>query len=260
MSNVSGLGNQNLVIADGPKKLESKSQEVKISNEGNALKSCDKISVKEYIVKKGDNLWNISKQEYNTPMKWPNIFEANKDKIKDPNLIYPDQVLKIPHCDTTPEPPQNSEPTPIDNTPVDNTPTVPPIQEHPPIANPTPTPPKPDTPPVAVEPKPKKDYTLGKVAVASGVAGAAVTGLTFVAITASLKAPLSNLGGYATAQIVAKNVNKVGLSLPTGPALTKAVSKMGGPKSTGTMVALGVGVAVAGAAVGSYYLYNKMKN
>lgn len=33
---------------------------------------------------------------YSTPMEWTRLFEANKDRIKDPDLIYPEQVLKIP--------------------------------------------------------------------------------------------------------------------------------------------------------------------
>lgn len=50
-----------------------------------------------YTVVKGDCLWNIAKKDYiyNDPFKWPRIYEANKDKIKDPDLIYPKQVFKI---------------------------------------------------------------------------------------------------------------------------------------------------------------------
>jgi LysM repeat protein len=33
---------------------------------------------------------------YSTPMEWTRLFEANKDYIRDPDLIYPEQVLKIP--------------------------------------------------------------------------------------------------------------------------------------------------------------------
>ena len=50
-----------------------------------------------YTVIKGDCLWNIAKKDYiyNDPFKWPRIYEANKDKIKDPDLIYPKQVFTI---------------------------------------------------------------------------------------------------------------------------------------------------------------------
>ncbi len=45
-----------------------------------------------------DCLWNISKKKtiYNDPWKWPKIYVANRDKIKNPDLIYPKEVLTIP--------------------------------------------------------------------------------------------------------------------------------------------------------------------
>lgn len=49
-----------------------------------------------YTVKSGDCLWNIAKKFYGNGSKYTKIYEANKDKIKNPNLIYPNQVLVIP--------------------------------------------------------------------------------------------------------------------------------------------------------------------
>ncbi len=49
-----------------------------------------------YEVKSGDSLSKIAKAQYGDPMKYPVIFEANKPMLKDPNLIYPGQVLRIP--------------------------------------------------------------------------------------------------------------------------------------------------------------------
>ena len=49
-----------------------------------------------YTVKKGDSLSKIAKAYYGNAMKYPVIFEANREVIKDPNLIYPGQVLRIP--------------------------------------------------------------------------------------------------------------------------------------------------------------------
>lgn len=45
-----------------------------------------------------DCLWNISKKKtiYDDPWKWPKIYVANRDKIKNPDLIYPREVLTIP--------------------------------------------------------------------------------------------------------------------------------------------------------------------
>lgn len=49
-----------------------------------------------YEIKSGDNLSKISKQFYGDPNKYNKIFEANKEVIKDPNLIYPGQKIRIP--------------------------------------------------------------------------------------------------------------------------------------------------------------------
>ncbi|MDF1560056.1 MAG: peptidoglycan-binding protein LysM [Bacteroidales bacterium] len=49
-----------------------------------------------YTVKKGDYLSKIAKQVYGDARKYPVIFEANKPMLKDPDLIYPGQVLVIP--------------------------------------------------------------------------------------------------------------------------------------------------------------------
>ncbi|MEZ4948770.1 MAG: peptidoglycan-binding protein LysM, partial [Saprospiraceae bacterium] len=49
-----------------------------------------------YEVKKGDSLSKIAKEFYGNAMKYPVIFEANKPMLKDPDLIYPGQVLRIP--------------------------------------------------------------------------------------------------------------------------------------------------------------------
>lgn len=49
-----------------------------------------------YTVKKGDYLSKIAKEVYGDAKKYPIIFEANKPMLKDPDLIYPGQVLVIP--------------------------------------------------------------------------------------------------------------------------------------------------------------------
>ena len=49
-----------------------------------------------YPVVKGDTLSSIAKQFYGDANKWRKIFEANGDVIKNPDLIHPGQVLKIP--------------------------------------------------------------------------------------------------------------------------------------------------------------------
>lgn len=52
-----------------------------------------------YTVVSGDSLSKIAKKYYGNAMKYPEIFEANKPMLKDPNLIYPGQVLRIPPLD-----------------------------------------------------------------------------------------------------------------------------------------------------------------
>ncbi len=49
-----------------------------------------------YTVKSGDTLGGIAKAHYGSAGKYPVIFEANKPMLKDPNKIYPGQVLRIP--------------------------------------------------------------------------------------------------------------------------------------------------------------------
>ena len=49
-----------------------------------------------YTVKKGDFLSKIAREMYGNANKYPVIFEANKPMLKDPDLIYPGQVLVIP--------------------------------------------------------------------------------------------------------------------------------------------------------------------
>lgn len=55
-----------------------------------------KSSGQNYTVKRGDCLWNIAKRFYGNGSKYKVIYNANRDKIKNPNLIYPNQVLWIP--------------------------------------------------------------------------------------------------------------------------------------------------------------------
>lgn len=52
--------------------------------------------VKTYTVKSGDCLWNIAKKYYGNGAQYTKIYNANTGKIKNPNLIYPGQVLTIP--------------------------------------------------------------------------------------------------------------------------------------------------------------------
>src|SRR5262249_8339220 len=48
------------------------------------------------VVVQGDNLWNIARAHYGHGMHHILIYGANKDQIRDPDLIYPGQVFSIP--------------------------------------------------------------------------------------------------------------------------------------------------------------------
>ena len=52
-----------------------------------------------YTVQRGDTLSGIAKEQYGNAMKYPMIFEANRPMLKDPDRIYPGQVLRIPPLD-----------------------------------------------------------------------------------------------------------------------------------------------------------------
>jgi nucleoid-associated protein YgaU len=56
--------------------------------------SVDQSAPETYEVKPGDNLSKIAKKY--SGISWKDIYEANKDQIKNPDLIHPGQVLKIP--------------------------------------------------------------------------------------------------------------------------------------------------------------------
>ncbi len=54
------------------------------------------VAVDYYIIAAGDNLSVIAKRFYGNANAYPRIFEANREVIKDPNLIFPGQKIRIP--------------------------------------------------------------------------------------------------------------------------------------------------------------------
>ncbi len=48
------------------------------------------------IIRRGDNLWRISQRILGRGIRYSTIYQANRDQIRDPDLIYPGQIFKVP--------------------------------------------------------------------------------------------------------------------------------------------------------------------
>ncbi|HEY9923959.1 TPA: LysM peptidoglycan-binding domain-containing protein [Neisseria meningitidis] len=55
-----------------------------------------------YTVKQGDTLWGISGKYLYSPWQWGRLWDANRDQIHNPDLIYPEQVLVLRYVDGEP--------------------------------------------------------------------------------------------------------------------------------------------------------------
>lgn len=53
-------------------------------------------AIQTKIVSRGDSLWRISEQTYGSGVRYPVIFHANQQQIRNPNLIYPGQIFVLP--------------------------------------------------------------------------------------------------------------------------------------------------------------------
>ena len=58
--------------------------------------SGESVGFQYYLIKSGDTLSAIAQHFYKDPNKYPKIFEANREVIKDANLIFPGQKIRIP--------------------------------------------------------------------------------------------------------------------------------------------------------------------
>ncbi|HEX9687773.1 MAG TPA: LysM peptidoglycan-binding domain-containing protein [Thermoanaerobaculia bacterium] len=67
-----------------------------VSGGSSQLTSRDEQTLQTYTVAKGDSLSQIAERVYGKASLWPKIYEANRDHVKDPDLIFPGQVLRLP--------------------------------------------------------------------------------------------------------------------------------------------------------------------
>ena len=48
-----------------------------------------------YVVVRGDTLWSIAQRYTDSPWRWSELWNLNKDEIKNPNRIYPGNVIVL---------------------------------------------------------------------------------------------------------------------------------------------------------------------
>lgn len=84
---------------DAKEKKEAKADFSRVESGGSSTAApAEKASAgtTTYTVVAGDSLWKISEKFYGDGNQWRRIYEANKDTIKDPDVIHPGQTFAIP--------------------------------------------------------------------------------------------------------------------------------------------------------------------
>ena len=61
-----------------------------------AKAAAEASAVEYYTIEKGDSLSKIAKKFYGDPMKYKELFEANREVIEDPDKIFPGQKIRVP--------------------------------------------------------------------------------------------------------------------------------------------------------------------
>ncbi|HDK7179225.1 TPA: LysM peptidoglycan-binding domain-containing protein [Clostridium botulinum] len=84
------------VVIVTPKTSAASQSVKKVIANSKAARPSSTNKVKTHTVSGNDTLWHIAKRYLGDGNKWPQIYNLNKDKIKNPNLIYTGQVLRLP--------------------------------------------------------------------------------------------------------------------------------------------------------------------
>lgn len=83
--------------------VTSPALEAQAGTGANAAKASPTPATVKHTVKPGDTLWDIARYYLKDPFKWPQVFHANTDIVKNPHWIYPGQVLTIDAAAVKPE-------------------------------------------------------------------------------------------------------------------------------------------------------------
>ncbi len=86
-----------ILLAGNVQGVQEVIQKIEISDESIDVETAlEAENVEYYVIESGDSLSKIAKKYYQNAMEYPRIFEANREVIQDPNLIYPGQKIRIP--------------------------------------------------------------------------------------------------------------------------------------------------------------------
>jgi nucleoid-associated protein YgaU len=80
-----------------PPQVAAKEAAPKPGAAGSAVPSMAAAEDKEvYTIRRGDTLWAIAKRYLGSGLRYPTIFQRNRETINNPNLIHPEQQVKVP--------------------------------------------------------------------------------------------------------------------------------------------------------------------